>query len=147
MQIDWMAFTPVSALLGGALIGLAVALFVLGTGGIAGISGVLGGAVRALWQRSAGAAQPERWWFLGGLLVAPVLWRLFAATPPTQVDIGPLGLVAAGLLVGVGTRLAGGCTSGHGVCGVARLSWRSVVATGCFMATGFATVAVMRHVL
>jgi uncharacterized membrane protein YedE/YeeE len=155
MQIDWTAFTPYSALAGGALIGLAVAVFVLGTGGVAGISGLLGGAVRGLWQRvqghgvereGGGNGQRERWAFLGGLLAAPLLWRLFGELPPSRVDIGPLALLAAGLLVGVGTRMSGGCTSGHGVCGVARLSWRSIVATGVFMVAGFATVALMRHV-
>lgn len=145
MNVDWNAFSPGSALAGGALIGLAVALFLLGNGAIAGVSGLLGGAVRGLWQRVDGRAQRERFAFLAGLVAAPLVWRVFAAAPASRVDIGPAAVVIAGLLVGFGTRLGGGCTSGHGVCGLARLSLRSLVATALFMAAGFATVYLLRH--
>lgn len=146
MQVDWNVFTPLSALAGGALIGLAVAVFLLGLGGIAGISGLLGSALQGLWRGGGGPVARERWLFLAGLVAAPLLWRLVGDAPASRTTLGPLGLVGAGLLVGFGTRLSGGCTSGHGVCGVARLSRRSVVATGVFMATGIVTVYVLRHV-
>lgn len=142
MTIDWLAFTPWSALAGGALIGLAASLFVVANGRIAGISGLLGSLVQA-----GGEGRGEKALFLLGLLLAPLFWGLFAELPPLQVDTGLLGLIAAGLLVGVGTRYGSGCTSGHGVCGISRLSPRSLVATLCFMAAGFATVFVLRHIL
>ncbi|RMH83150.1 YeeE/YedE family protein [Pseudomonas sp. AOB-7] len=142
MSIDWNAFTPWSALAGGALIGLAAAIFALANGRIAGISGLLGSLLQPGAQGRGEAAL-----FLLGLLVAPVLWGLFAALPAIEFDSGALGLIGAGLLVGIGTRYASGCTSGHGVCGIARLSPRSLVATLCFMAAGFATVFVLRHLL
>ncbi|WAJ37338.1 YeeE/YedE family protein [Pseudomonas sp. GOM7] len=142
MNIDWASFTPWSALAGGALIGLAAAVFALANGRIAGISGLLG----SLLQRG-GEGRGEKAAFLLGLLLAPVLWGLFAALPPIHFDTGSLGLIGAGLLVGIGTRYGSGCTSGHGVCGISRLSPRSLVATLCFMGTGFATVFVLRHLL
>lgn len=142
MHIDWTAFTPWPALAGGALIGLAAALFVLLNGRIAGISGVLGGLLKpgrgdVAWRVA----------FIGGLVAAPLAWRLFAPVPLPQIDAGFGALVAAGLLVGVGTRYGSGCTSGHGVCGLSRLSPRSLVATVSFMGAGFATVYVLRHLL
>jgi len=142
LTIDWNAFTPWPALAGGALIGLAAALFVLLNGRIAGISGVLGGLLAPVrgdigWRVA----------FVAGLLGAPLAWALFAAWPATQIDAGTGTLVAAGLLVGIGTRYGSGCTSGHGVCGLARLSPRSLVATLAFMGAGFATVYVVRHLL
>lgn len=140
MHIDWNAFTPWPALLGGLLIGLAAALFVLLNGRIAGISGVLGGLLRP----RAG----ERGWrvaFLLGLLLAPAVFGLVAQVPLPRIDAGYGTLVVAGLLVGLGTRYAAGCTSGHGVCGLSRLSLRSLVATLAFMGAGFLTVAVVRH--
>ena len=142
MTLDWNHFTPLAALAGGALIGLAAALFVLLNGRIAGISGVLGGLLvptrgDIAWRLA----------FVLGLVGAPLLYRLFAALPTLQIDAGYGSLVLAGLLVGVGTRYGAGCTSGHGVCGLSRLSPRSAVATACFMAAGFATVFVLRHVL
>ena len=145
MTIDWNAFTPGPALLGGLLIGLAAGLFILGNGRIAGISGIVGGAVQALWQRARWREQRVRWAFIAGLLAAPCLWRWVAPLPAGSVDVGPLGLVAAGLLVGFGTRMGNGCTSGHGVCGISRRSPRSLAATAVFMAAGFAVVFVMRH--
>ncbi|MFV9654807.1 YeeE/YedE family protein [Pseudomonas sp. NY15366] len=142
MSIDWASFTPWSALAGGALIGLAASLFALLNGRVAGISGLLG----SLLQRGA-EGRGEKAAFVVGLLLAPLLWGLFAALPSIHFETGSLGLIVAGLLVGIGTRYGSGCTSGHGVCGLSRLSPRSLVATLCFMATGFATVFVLRHLL
>ncbi|MFI2810231.1 MULTISPECIES: YeeE/YedE family protein [Microbulbifer] len=142
MTIDWNAFTPWSALAGGALIGLATALLLVANGRIAGISGILGGLL---------ARQPgETGWRLAftlGLLGGPTLWLLFRDLPPIRIEAGLPVLVAAGLLVGIGTRYGSGCTSGHGVCGLSRLSPRSLVATLCFMGAGFVTVFVVRHLL
>ena len=140
MTIDWLHFTPWPALAGGALIGLAAALFVLFNGRIAGISGLLG----SLLVRG-GEGRGEKALFLLGVLLAPLLWQLFAALPAIEFQGGWLSLLVAGLLVGVGTRYGAGCTSGHGVCGISRLSPRSLVATLAFMASGFATVYVLRH--
>lgn len=140
MIIDWQSFTPGHAALGGALIGLAAALFLLLNGRIAGISGILGGALRPGRDFAWRAA------FLLGLLAAPVLWAFAAPLPAMHIDAGWLTLIIAGLLVGTGTRYASGCTSGHGVCGLSRLSPRSVVATGAFMGAGFVTVYLIRHV-
>lgn len=140
MSIDWNAFTPWSSLLGGMLIGLAAAMFVLLNGRIAGISGVLGGLLTplrgdVLWRVA----------FVGGIVMAPLAYSLFQVLPPVQIDADYAALVVAGLLVGVGTRYGAGCTSGHGVCGLSRLSLRSLVATATFMGAGFATVFVLRH--
>ena len=140
MTIDGLHFTPWPALAGGALIGLAAALFVLFNGRIAGISGLLG----SLLARG-GEGRGEKALFLLGLLLAPLLWQVFAALPAIEFQGGWLSLLLAGLLVGVGTRYGAGCTSGHGVCGISRLSPRSLVATLAFMASGFATVYVLRH--
>lgn len=142
MNIDWTSFTPWSALAGGALIGLAASVFALVNGRVAGISGLLG----SLLQRQA-EGRGEKAAFLLGLLLAPGLWVMFAALPTIHLETGSLSLIVAGLLVGIGTRYGSGCTSGHGVCGISRLSPRSLVATLCFMATGFATVFVLRHLL
>ncbi len=142
MRIDWSAFTPGSALAGGALIGLAAALFLLADGRIAGISGLLGSLLQPPRQWTA-----EKALFLLGLLLAPLLWQGLAPLPPVTIAAGGFRLALAGLLVGLGTRYGAGCTSGHGVCGVARLSPRSLVATACFMGTGFLTVFVLRHLL
>ncbi|WP_061238617.1 YeeE/YedE family protein [Ectopseudomonas composti] len=142
MNVDWASFTPWSALAGGALIGLAASVFALANGRVAGISGLLG----SLLQRG-GEGRGEKVAFVLGLLLAPLLWGLFAALPTLHFETGSLGLIVAGLLVGIGTRYGSGCTSGHGVCGIARLSPRSLVATLCFMASGFACVFVLRHLL
>lgn len=142
MTIDMSAFTPVAALLGGALIGLAAVLLVLFNGRIAGISGIVGSL---LPPRASGGAW--RVAFIIGLLAAPWVYGLFAPMPAAASPASWPVLVIAGLLVGFGTRLGSGCTSGHGVCGLSRLSMRSLVATLCFMAAGFATVFVARHVL
>ncbi len=126
MQIDWPSFTPMAALAGGVLIGAASALYLLLAGRIAGITGILAGPLAALAQRRPLALQRPQLLFLVGLLAAPLVWRLFAPLPEARLSAGTGVLVAAGLLVGVGTRLANGCTSGHGVCGLARLSLRSL---------------------
>jgi hypothetical protein len=142
MSIDWVNFTPWSALAGGALIGLAASVFALANGRVAGISGLLG----SLLQRG-GEGRGEKGAFILGLLLAPLLWGISADLPAIHFETGSLGLIVAGVLVGVGTRYGSGCTSGHGVCGISRLSPRSLAATLCFMAAGFATVFVLRHLL
>lgn len=145
MTIDWNAFTPWAALGGGLLIGLAAALLVLFNGRIAGISGILGGLLRPN-ERVAGDVG-WRVAFLAGLLAAPVLYALAAPLPVPRIEASTPVLIAAGLIVGLGTRYGAGCTSGHGVCGLSRLSPRSLVATLAFMAAGFATVFVVRHLI
>ena len=143
MNIDWAHFTPYASLTGGIILGVASAIFILVNGRILGISGILGGLMPpklgdTFWRIS----------FLLGLLVAPTV---FHAVVPAQyitaprIDATDVMVVIAGLLVGIGTRYASGCTSGHGVCGLSRLSPRSLVATLSFMGTGFAMVYVMRH--
>lgn len=134
-------FTPLPALAGGILIGLAAALLALFTGRIAGISGI---AARLL----SGDGEDRAWRlaFIAGLALAPWAWRLVAAGPASAAPASPpLLLLGAGLLVGIGTRLAGGCTSGHGVCGLARRSPRSLLAVASFMTAGFATVWMLRQ--
>lgn len=142
MLIDWNAFTPWSALIGGILIGLAAAMLVLLNGRIAGISGVLGGLLRPVSGDVAWRVA-----FVLGLVGSPWVYGLVTAWPVPRIDAGYTALIVAGLLVGVGTRYGSGCTSGHGVCGLSRLSPRSLVATVAFMAAGFLTVFVLRHVL
>ncbi len=142
MTIDWTAFTPVSALAGGLLIGLAASILVLLNGRIAGISGIVGGLLQPVGGDVAWRAA-----FLVGLVAAPLLYALFAALPSLRIDADWGALVVAGLLVGVGTRYGSGCTSGHGVCGLSRASPRSMVATVVFIAAGVATVYVTRHLL
>ncbi|MCQ4322458.1 YeeE/YedE family protein [Stutzerimonas stutzeri] len=142
MTIDWANFTPWSSLAGGMLIGLAATLFILLNGRIAGISGVLGGLLRpakgdVLWRVS----------FIAGLVIAPVLFQAAFGLPDIEIEASTLTLIAAGLLVGVGTRYGSGCTSGHGVCGLSRRSPRSLVATAAFMASGFLTVFMVRHLM
>ena len=142
MTIDWNHFTPWTSLAGGILLGLASALFILVNGRILGISGIVGGLFRPKsgdvgWRLS----------FLLGLLVAPMLYFLVAGPTSVRIDAGWTTVVVAGLLVGVGTRYGSGCTSGHGVCGLARLSPRSLMATLAFMGAGFVTVYLVRHAL
>jgi uncharacterized membrane protein YedE/YeeE len=140
MQIDWMHFTPWASLAGGVTIGLAAAALLLLTGRTLGISGIFYGALTG--------HGPDFSWratFLLGLLDAPTVLKIFFSPMPPQID-APLALLAvAGLLVGFGTRLGNGCTSGHGICGLSRLSPRSLVATLTFMFVGFVTVYVARH--
>jgi uncharacterized membrane protein YedE/YeeE len=142
MNLDWTHFTPWTALTGGLLLGIASAAFILLNGRVLGISGIVGGLLAPRradigWRLS----------FLLGLLLAPTALTLLAPglIRAPRIDAGTLTLIAAGLLVGFGTRYGSGCTSGHGVCGLSRLSPRSLVATLNFMAAGFATVFVIRH--
>jgi uncharacterized membrane protein YedE/YeeE len=142
MTIDWINFAPWPALAGGLLIGAACAALVLFNGRIAGISGITGGLLRP--------AHGDLGWrlaFIGGLILAPVLYALAAPLPALHLDTDNVTLVVAGLLVGLGTRYGAGCTSGHGVCGLSRRSPRSLAATIVFMLAGFATVYVVRHAL
>jgi uncharacterized protein len=144
MTIDWANFTWQSASTGGMLIGMAAAMLLLLNGRVAGVSGIIGGLM------SRASREAEFSWraaFIAGLALAPTTYVLVATMPPIQVDASVPALIVAGLLVGVGTRYGSGCTSGHGVCGMARLSPRAVVATLCFMAGGFLTVFVVRHLL
>lgn len=141
-MIDWLNFTPWTSLAGGLLIGLAVAILVLFNGRIAGISGIIGGLLTPvkndiLWRIA----------FILGLIVAPFFFKILSPLPQVRIDAGTFTLIVAGLLVGFGTRVGSGCTSGHGVCGLSRQSLRSVVATIVFIVAGFLTVTVVRHFL
>ena len=136
-------------LTGGIMIGLGAAMLLLLNGRIAGISGILGGLLGKAFTRQPDSGGDAGWRiaFLAGLVAAPLLYSLFTALPAAQVDASVGTLVIAGLMVGVGTRYASGCTSGHGICGLSRCSPRSLAATLTFMAAGFATVAVVRGLL
>ena len=135
------SFDPILALLGGALIGLASVLLMMLTGRIAGISGILGGCLTL-----AAGDKVWRFAFILGLILAPVLSDVLGYPLPTpQMPASWVMIVMAGLLVGFGARLGGGCTSGHGVCGIARISTRSIVATAIFMASAIVVVSIMRH--
>lgn len=140
IQIDWQAFTPIS-LVGGLMLGVATAILLLGVGRIAGISGIFSSLLKPkrveMWQVL----------FIAGLIVSPLLYRLVKPLPVLDISTSIPLLIAAGLLVGFGTRLGSGCTSGHGICGNARLSPRSMTATVTFMLFGILTVYVGRHVL
>lgn len=142
MTVDWTHFAPWPALCGGALIGLAVAVLLLVDGRIAGVSGIVGGLLR---PRAGDVGW--RMAFVLGLVAAPFAAALAGQSLVPRIDAS-LGAVAlAGVAVGVGTRYGAGCTSGHGICGIARLSPRSIVATATFMAAGFVTVFVVRHLI
>lgn len=139
-MIDWAGFTPWTSLAGGMLIGLAVSIFILFNGRVTGISGILGGLLRPV--------KSELGWriaFIGGLVFSPLLYSLLVELPVIEIKADLWQLVVAGLLVGIGTRYGSGCTSGHGICGIARLSPRSLVATGIFMLSGMLTVFFIRH--
>lgn len=140
MTLDWNHFTPWASLAGGLTLGAATALFVLLNGRILGISGIVGGLLRP-----QGGDTAWRIAFLLGLLAAPMAWQLAAPLPAFRLEAGTPLLVLAGLLVGWGTRQGAGCTSGHGVCGLSRLSPRSFAATLAFMAAGFVIVFLIRH--
>jgi len=142
MTVDWTSFTPLSAAIGGALIGCAVAMLLLLNGRVAGVSGIVGGLLRPQANDIAWRVA-----FVLGLVAAPAAYAIAIATPDIRIDASYATLVAAGLLVGFGTRLGSGCTSGHGICGMSRLSPRSIVATLVFMAAGIVTVFVVRHIL
>ena len=142
MTIDWAHFTPWTSLAGGLLIGLAAGALIVGVGRILGAAGIVGGLVDPRpgdvgWRLS----------LIVGLVLAPTLLSLVWLAKPPMIAASWPTLIVAGLLVGFGTRLGSGCTSGHGVCGLARLSPRSLAATAAFMASGFATVFVARHLL
>jgi uncharacterized membrane protein YedE/YeeE len=140
MSIDFAHFTPAWALAGGALIGLAAAVLILFNGRISGISGILGGLLKP--QRFDIA---WRFAFLAGMIGTPLLFQFLDRMPTLDIEAGWVNILVAGFLVGIGTRYAGGCTSGHGVCGLARRSLRSLVATLTFMAAGMLTVFVHTH--
>lgn len=145
MQIDWLHFTPWSALLGGILLGIAASVLFLNSGRILGVTGILEGL---LTPRSADS--PWRFTFLLGMFAAPLVAQFIlpaAWMHSPRIDANWAMVIAAGLLVGFGTRWGAGCTSGHGICGLSRLSMRSLVATLSFMCTGFITVFVIRHLL
>ncbi len=142
MLIDWTHFTPWAALAGGVLLGLASALFVLLNGRILGISGIVGGLLRP-----RAGDMGWRLAFVLGMLLAPGLYWLVVGPTQPRIDANLGMVVIAGLLVGVGTRYGSGCTSGHGVCGLSRMSPRSLVATLAFMGAGFVTVFLIRHAL
>ena len=145
MSILWNEFTPWASLAGGLLIGLSAALLIALLGRVAGISGITG----ALLQMPTWSAVKQWGWrlaFIAGLIAAPLVWQWFAPLPAMEIPSDPLVIIVAGLLVGFGTRMGSGCTSGHGVCGLSRLSVRSLAATLTFIAMGAVTVFVMRHV-
>lgn len=128
-------FTPLTSTLGGVLIGLSAAILILLNGRIAGISGILGNILTA--------EKDEKSWrilFLLGLILSPIVFSPLLPLPPIKMDVGILQIAIAGLLVGFGSRMGSGCTSGHGVCGISRLSKRSIIATACFMTAGIITV-------
>ena len=143
MQIDWLSFTPIPSLLGGMILGIAAALYVLLHGRILGISGIISGLLHP--------KQDDRAWRIAlvlGLLTAPVLAALFFEIRPiVEVEADWIAIIIAGLLVGFGSQYGSGCTSGHGICGLSRLSPRSLVATLSFMGAGFLVVFVLRHVI
>ncbi|MEB6537089.1 YeeE/YedE family protein [Pantoea stewartii] len=140
MHIDLDHFTPIQSLTGGLLIGAAAGLLVIFCGRIAGISGILGGLMRR-----QSADKPWRFAFIAGLVVSPLVFQRFSALPDIEIDASWQRLIVAGLLVGFGARYGAGCTSGHGVCGLSRLSLRSLVATLVFMFTAMLTVGVLGH--
>lgn len=143
MQINWLSFTPVPSLLGGMILGLAAALYVLLHGRILGISGIVSGLLHpkqgdVVWRLS----------LVLGLISAPI-WAamLFEVRPIVEMDVDWYAILIAGLLVGFGAQYGSGCTSGHGICGLSRLSPRSLVATLTFMGAGFLTVFILRHLI
>lgn len=138
MESDW-----IFGLLGGLMIGGAAALFLLVNGRIMGASGLLGGLV----DGSGRSNRTERICFLSGLIGAPLLVVLARGTPDTEVTTNIAVLLGAGLLVGIGTRLANGCTSGHGVCGISRFSFRGIMATVIYLVAGGISVVIFRHLL
>ncbi|MCS5711480.1 YeeE/YedE thiosulfate transporter family protein [Candidatus Berkiella aquae] len=142
MLIDWENFTPWLSLLGGVLIGIATSLLLLVNGKIAGISGILGGLLRL--------PRGDMSWrilFLLGMISAPIFYRFIIGDPTINIEADWLMNIIAGIFVGIGTRISSGCTSGHGVCGLSRLSLRSLIATLTFMCIGIITVFIVRHIL
>lgn len=148
MTIDWQAFswaTAIAALLGGLMLGVAALWLAWTNGRIAGISGIVGHLVDLLVQRKH-EAFGWRVAFLVGLVGAPLVWRIFADMPSIQEQTGMIGLVIGGMLIGLGTRYGNGCTTGHGICGLSRLSLRSLLAVMSFMGSAMVTVYLVRHV-
>lgn len=145
MTIAWNTFTPGSALIGGAMIGLASGLYILGNGRVAGIAGIVASPLRAILEGGKLGAEGTRLLFIAGLMLAPWLWRAVAPLPQASVDVGTIGVITAGLLVGIGVRMGNGCTSGHGVCGLSRFSGRSLANVLAFIGAGVFAVYVMRH--
>ena len=143
MTIDWAHFTPGMSFFGGVLIGLASVMLMLFKGRIAGISGILGSLMQ--WRHAPEGHFSWRLAFLFGLLVSSAIYGLFFVMPAAQIDASYAMIVIAGLLVGFGTRMGSGCTSGHAVCGLGRLSIRSLAATLSFMVSGFVTAYVVFH--
>ena len=141
-MINWTEATPINSLAGGMLIGVAVSILILFNGKIAGISGILGGVLKF-------KAEDVGWrlLFLLGLLISPVIYSIFFALPKVTLYSGHWTVLTAGLLVGLGTRYGSGCTSGHGICGLSRLSVRSLVATITFMLAGIVTVFITHHLI
>ena len=141
-MINWTEATPINSLAGGMLIGVAVSILILFNGKIAGISGILGGVLKF-------KAEDVGWrlLFLLGLLISPVIYSIFFAFPKVTLYSGHWTVLTAGLLVGLGTRYGSGCTSGHGICGISRLSTRSLVATITFMLAGIVTVYITHHLI
>lgn len=138
-MINWADFTPINSLIGGMLIGAAASILILLNGKIAGISGILGGLLPPKKNDTA-----WRVLFLLGLIISPVIYSLFYALPSITVSANSMQIITAGLFVGIGTRYGSGCTSGHGVCGIARLSPRSIAATVTFILAGAVTVYVSK---
>lgn len=143
--MDWSNFTPYTSLLGGMVIGLSAVILLWMNGRIAGISGILGGMLHDLITNAQQKTTYWRWAFILGLLSAPIAYQTVHALPTFHVTQHMPTLVIAGLLVGFGTRLGAGCTSGHGICGLSRLSLRSLVATTVFMVSGMVSVFVMHQ--
>ena len=141
-MINWSEATPFYSLVGGAIIGVAVSILILFNGKIAGISGILGGVLSP--------KKGDVSWrvvFILGLIISPSIYDLFHTLPKVSITASHWEVLIAGLLVGLGTRLGSGCTSGHGVCGISRLSFRSIIATICFMLAGIVTVFLTHHLI
>ena len=145
MGINWVQFTPGSSLLGGLLIGASAGLFLLALGRIAGIAGLIARPILATIQGKFGASERVSLAFVTGLVMASWIWRLFAARPSVAIPEKTGATLIAGLLVGVGVRMGNGCTSGHGICGLSRLSMRSFVNVCAFMVAGMVTVYWLKH--
>jgi uncharacterized membrane protein YedE/YeeE len=143
-MIDWINFTPWPSLLGGVLLGIATSLFILLCGRILGISGIIGGLLNKYAQ-----SQHDFFWrarFILGLLLSPIVFYNISNKAVPTIETSDAMIILSGLLVGAGTSLGSGCTSGHGICGLSRFSLRSLIATSIFMLSGIATVFLMRHI-
>jgi uncharacterized protein len=146
-MIDWINFTPWTGLAGGILIGTGAAILLLFNGRIAGISGIMGGLLKNTFSQQLNQDSHWRMAFFAGLVAAPIVWQSFSALPAIVIEADYITLAIAGFVVGISTRYGAGCTSGHGVCGISRLSVRSIIATILFMLSGGLTVYVIRHLI